>query len=314
MHRRSLKETRRARAASWSAVICTLLGACAEEGSGGVAFRISGEEAARSGFPVEIGNDHGHSHDDDEVLGFVDDWTLTWDAYLVSMGRLSLASSEGETALEDETVFVVDLHQGDSKLITFDGLGARRWDRFGFAMTPPSGMHENVDADASTVQQMVENGWNYWIAGSASRGDQTVTFAWGIANPTTNEDCTNGRDDTQGLVVPTNKTDEHEITVHVEHAFWTSLGTEINEMRFDAIAAVADDDGFVSWEALAGQMLSDLRDADGEPLTDENGNRLVYDPGALGLPRNDLQQFIRYAMAAQAHFNGSGLCTARSQF
>jgi hypothetical protein len=113
-------------------------------------------------------------------------------------------------------------------------------------------------------------------------------------------------------VVEAVKTTEQELTVHVEHMFWTTLGTEVNEMRFDAIASAADKNGVVTWEALADQMLSDLVDENGDPLTDEHGNPLVYDPAATSLSRNDLQHFISALMATQVHLNGSGLCTVRN--
>jgi hypothetical protein len=298
----------------YAPALLLLLGlpACTAEGPGGLAFRISGEEAAKEGFPVEIGNDHGHSHGDDDILEFADDWTLTWDAYVVSVGNLELASSEGETAFADDRIFVVDLNKGDPRLAAFEELESRRWDRFSFDVLPPSENAVNVNADAATVDAMRDNGWNYWVQGTARKAGRTVTFSWGVSNPTANEDCTNGRDDTQGLVVEAVKTTEQEITVHVEHMFWTTLGTEVNEMRFDAIAAVADEDGVVTWDALADQMLSDLTDENGDPLLDEHGNPLVYDPGATPLSRNDLQQFIRALMRGQIHLNGSGLCTIRT--
>jgi hypothetical protein len=294
------------------ALLASLPLACTAEGPGGLAFRISGEEAAKEGFPVEVGNDHGHGHGDDETLEFVDDWTLEFGAYVVSFGNLRLASSEGETAFADDRIFVVDLSKDDPRVATFEELDSQRWDRFAFDIVAPPANAESVNADAAIVEQMRDNGWNYWVTGTARKGGRTVTFSWGVANPTSNEDCTNGRDNTQGLVVEALKTTEQEITAHTEHMFWTTLGTEVNEMRFDAIAAVADDSGEVTWEALADQMLSDLTDENGDPLTDENGNPLVYDPGAAALARNDLQHFIAALMATQVHLNGSGLCTVRN--
>ena len=308
------------RARTQEATVCTLvflglcLPACTAEGPGGLAFRVSGEEAAKAGFPVMIENDHGHSHGDDDILEFVDDWTLTWDAYVVSLGNLALASSEGETAFDDDQIFVVDLNKGDPRVAVFEEIDSKRWDRFSFELIQPPANAVNVNVDGAVLEQMRDNGWTYWVSGTATKGQRTVSFTWGIDNATLLEDCSNGRDDTQGLVVEAGKTTEQEITVHVEHAFWTTLGTEVAQMRFDAIAAVADDAGVVTWEALADQMLSDLRDHDGEPLTDAAGNPIVYDPGSATLPRNDLQQFIRRSMASQAHLNGSGLCRMVARF
>lgn len=304
---------------AWLSVSGLLFNACtsgdSQAGEGIIKLMITGEEAAKTGFPVAL-EDHDHGEEDDhgeeEVLEFVDGWQVKWDAYVISLGNFSLANSEGESAIEEMRAYVVDLHQGDPELATFADLPARRWDRFGFAITPPAGDIANVNVDESIVNEMKVNNYTYWIKGIASKGDQMVTFAWGIQAPTENNDCTNGLDDTQGIVVQTGKTETHEITIHLEHMFWTSLGSEINEMRFDAIAAMADENGHVSWDALAQQNLADLKNADGEPLTDENGNPVIYNPGSANLPKNNLQEFIRFSMKSQAHFNGSGLCTITS--
>ena len=141
------------RARTQEATVCTLvflglcLPACTAEGPGGLAFRVSGEEAAKAGFPVMIENDHGHSHGDDDILEFVDDWTLTWDAYVVSLGNLALASSEGETAFDDDQIFVVDLNKGDPRVAVFEEIDSKRWDRFSFELIQPPANAVNVNVD-----------------------------------------------------------------------------------------------------------------------------------------------------------------------
>jgi hypothetical protein len=54
-----------------------------------------------------------------------------------------------------------------------------------------------------------------------------------------------------------------------------------------------------------------LQDPDGEPLLDEEGEPLVYDPGAIPLADKNLREFLLAASASQAHLNGLGLCSVQ---
>jgi hypothetical protein len=264
-------------------------------GEGALSLVATGEEAAVDGFAA---------------TQFADGWTIEFDRYLVSFGRLTLADATGESGLESDEVYVVDLHAGPIELDRFDGLVAQRWDRFGFEVVPPSADATVIgDVDDADVQRMRDEGYAYWIVGRASKGDVELTFSWGLASPTRNADCTNGIDDTQGVVIRNSGTTTAEITFHLEHLFWTSLGTDEAELRFDAIAAMADAEGNIDFAALADQNLSDLRDAEGNPLVDGEGSPVVYDPASVPLPADDLREFILAAVATQAHLNGNGLCT-----
>ncbi len=129
------------------------------------------------------------------------------------------------------------------------------------------------------------------------------------ANPTKNANCTNGLDNTDGIVIRANATTEAEITIHVEHLFWDSLGSELASLRFDAIAAVAGADKKVTTEEIAMQSLANLKDAQGMPLVDGNNMPIVYNPGSVPLKTQDLLSFIQASGASMAHLNGEGLCT-----
>jgi hypothetical protein len=284
MHLRSIALT----ASLFSLVSCT-------GGAGTLSLVATGEDAAVDGFPA---------------AELADGWTIEFDQYLVSFGRLTLASSTGEVGLASEDVYVVDLHQGVPELDRFEGLAAQRWDQFDFEIVPPSDdavvIGEIPDAD---VQRMRDEGYDYWIVGRASKGDVALNFAWGLATSTRNSDCTNGIDETQGVVVRNSGTSVAEITFHLEHMFWNSLGTDEAELHFDPIAAMADAEGNIDFDALADQNLADLRDAEGNPLVDAQGNPVVYDPASVPLAADNLREFILAAVSTQAHLNGGGLCT-----
>lgn len=272
-------------------------GACTADGTGTLAVRVSGEEAVREGFaPPEV----------------VDGWTVTFEQYLVAIGPIELATSGGERHVDD-TVYVADLFAGDAVIAEYEGLLATRWDRFSFYLRPPETDDEVVAVGTVTdedVQRMVDGDFNIAVQGQASKDDVTVDFSWGIDAASHNLDCTNGVDGTAGVVVTANGRTESEVTFHVEHLLFDALGSENARLRFEAIAAMADADGHVAWEALAQQSLTDLRDANGDALLDADGARVVYDPGSSDA--TDLQAFIEAAVRTQAHLGGDGLCTIGS--
>ncbi len=275
---------------------------CAEDGGkGSVSIRVSGEGAARSGYPyVKNGAE----------IRFADDWTVRFSKYLVSVGELKLAAADDTPGFSDPDVYVTDLHLGDPVISTRTDLAARRWERLSFRVIPPPETAKTIGvvADADLARMKAE-GLNYWIEGSAEKAGQTVSFAWGLANPTRGTNCTNGVDGTEGLVVRNNATTEAELTFHLDHLFWDTLGTELSKLRFDALAAAAGPDASVSLEDLRRQSLSDLRSADGSPLLDEKGQRLLYNPGSVPLPEQNLRAFVLATSAGQVHLNGLGLCT-----
>jgi hypothetical protein len=290
----------------------TLLGAlgsfgCSDDGgetaagSGSLTITITGEDGAKDGFPFE---------EDGESVAFADDWTVQFSKLIVAVGNIELAGADGKVAIASSGRFIVDLHESDGELATFDDLGARRWEKFSYEILPASDDMINVNGVAeSDITAMVDGGFNYWLEGTAEKAGDAYTFAWGLKNPTRNANCTNGSDDSEGLVITDNATTDGEMTFHVDHVFWTTLGTEDAQLRFDAIAAAGRDDLDISWEDLKGQKLADLVGLDGEPLVDEEGKPLIYNPGSVRLASQDLASFILASSSSLAHLNGEGLCT-----
>jgi len=275
------------------------LTACSDVAPGKLTVSVSGEDVAKEGLPLTEG---------DETIALADGWSVTFSKFLVSVGRLSVSGVDGEVAAADSKLYVADLHAGDPELLTIDPIAARRWDRFNFFIVPPSADAVALEGvQAADVERMRAGGFNYWIEGQATKGDRTVTFAWGLTNPTSNADCTNGDDDKQGVVVPTGATASAQLTIHVEHLFWTSLGAEGAELRFEPIAAKAGTDGVIPFDALATQPLAQPRDAAGNAINDEAGQPLVYNPGTAAA--TNLKEFILAGMSGAGHLNGEGLCT-----
>lgn len=272
-----------------------------EAGKGTLAVRITGEDAAKTGFPVQ---------EDMETIAFEDGWTVQFSKFLISVGSIEVKGADGAVGSSLSDTYVADLHAADASLPEIASLDARRWESFSFQVKAPDAGAKTVGTvDSANVQAMVEGKYNYWIEGTATKGAETLSFAWGLANPTRNANCTNGLDNTDGVVIRANATTEAEITIHVEHLFWDTLGSEMASLRFDALAAVAGADKSITTEEIATQSLANLKDAQGMPLVDANKMPIVYNPGSIPLKTQDLLSFVQASGASMAHLNGEGLCT-----
>lgn len=282
------------------------LGACTGEdtaGTGSLALEMAGGEALRTGFPHQEGS---------VTREFVDGWTLTFDKYIVSVGDVTLTDpvSGAEEARWDEYV-LLDLKSSSSATValhTFEAVPALRYD-VAFSMPAPKQGVELRGVQQSDADEMVQKGWTLLAEGEAKKGAETVRFKLGLPAPIRYERCVNGKDNSQGVAIEANKSTGALIYAHAIHLFWDSLSFSAQNLRFDAFAAVAGADGLVDSEELKTQDLTDLRDAQGQPLMD-GGKRVVYNDGGLLPPaQQDLFHFVALAARQSPHFNGIGLCS-----
>ncbi len=249
---------------------------------------------------------------DADGQSFADGWVVEFSRAIVSISDLQVGELGGETAARSRATYVADLTRDEPQIELLESLGVQRWNNVAFAVQAPTsdGPVRTFDVSEDDVAMLAEGGFSYFIEGEATKGDERVTFSWGIANPAEYTECENGSDDGPGVVVENGATTAMEITVHLEHLLWDSISGEGGTLRFDAIAAMADADGVVPFAALANQSLGDLRDADGQPLTDGIGP-ITYDASGVTLPRDDLQQFMVASLTNQPHLGGDGRCLVR---
>jgi hypothetical protein len=275
------------------------LAACTDNassyGTGSVRVAISGEAAAISGFPAGAG---------DDVIEFADGWTLEMRKVLVSLEGFELRAADGDDAAVDADPVVADLHLGEPELWRFDDVPARRWDRIGYRYKAPTrSSRATNDVSDDDLERMVDGGYSLLIDAVASKDGQEIAIEYGFAMQVAHSQCVNGQDETDGLVVPTNGAADAQITVHLDHLFFDTYASDEAALRFDPMAAVAMD-GKVTLDDLALQdNLSDLLDADGEPLD------LAYDPGSAFDPiPESLREYVQAAATTTGHFNGEGHC------
>lgn len=280
---------------SWlTAVVALGLVACGGE-TGSVLVSVSGEEAAVEGWPVGD-------------VGFVDGWSMQFETLVVSLDGFALVGDDSETADLEAGPILVDLTGGERVVYELPVVGARRWEDVRYAMTPArEASVDQGDVDPAVRQRMITEGLSLYLEATATRGDETRTLEWGLAVDVENRRCENG-DGTAGIVVAAGADNEVQMTLHLDHLFFDSLILDEAEMRFDAMAAVAEPDGSIDLQALGGQRLADLRAVDGEPLLDETGAPLVYDPGSAPLPEPTLLFHVLEATTTVGHFNGEGHC------
>ncbi len=63
----------------------------------------------------------------------------------------------------------------------------------------------------------------------------------------------------------------------------------------------------VTFPMLMAQSITDVRDADGEPIVDGE-EAVVYDPGPLPIDGTSLRDYILAASSTVGHFQGEGHC------
>jgi hypothetical protein len=278
----------------------SVFAACNSDESSGVGtlrVKISGEEAAQSGYPVGSGDDE---------IAFADGWTFEFEKVLVSLTDFKLQAADGDDAEVEAGPVVADLHLGEPQLWRFDDVGARRWDRVGYRFASPTSKAKKAnDVEDADIEQMADEGYSILIEATAKKGDRAIPLEFGFAFEVVMTRCENGMDMTDGIVVSNNAVNDAQVTVHLDHLFFDTFAVDDASLHFDPLAAVAPKSGPLTLADLAKQTnLSDLKDADGKPLD------LAYDPGSVfnPVPKN-LEEYVVAAGTTTGHWNGEGHCT-----
>jgi len=295
-----------------TAMAAGLSSGCASDdvGTGSLEIGVNGGIALQEGFPhTEGAVEHA----------FVDGWSLQLTKYIMVLDRIRLtdpADGDAEVASWDGPV-MIDLHAGggdNKQLAVLGDLPATRLD-MQFDVIPASAGTEARDVDSADAVTMIDDGLTYLIEGQAEKDGQTIAFRLGLDGSSRYSQCTNGKDNTQGVAIEAEKTVGVFVWHHPHHLWWdVAIAAGNEQLRFDAWAAVAGADDLVTAEELETQDLTDLQDAAGDPLLDEDGDPVFYDSGpALKPDELNLLAFVRYAARAAVHFNGLGFCTMTVQ-
>lgn len=279
------------------AAVSVVLGCGSDGATGAVRVSVDGEDGALVGYPNGSG---------DDVIAFADGWSLTFDHVFVSVRDFRLQAADGDDAMVSTDQVVVDLHSGDPLAYEFSDVPARRWDRVSYRVSSVTAETRAIDVDPADMARMVAGNFSFLLEGTATNGTESVEFSLGLPLAIHASECLDGVDETEGLVVQEGAAAQANITIHLDHFFFDSYAVDEPSLRFEAIAAMAVD-GRVDFDQLMGQSITDVRDAEGNPLMDGE-EAVVYDPGPLPIDGNTLRDYILAAASTSGHFQGEGHC------
>jgi hypothetical protein len=281
----------------------------------------TGEDTASSGdFTLNLtggkGLMQGYPHDEGGVTqAFADGWTLTFQKYVVVVSNVVLRDPSTQDAVQTFAGPVaIDLRSAGTEnveIVTFNEVAAKRLDLDFDSPAATAGI-TNKHVEQADLDEMVQKGWSTLVVGEAKKGTDTIKFRIGLPILSRYTQCINGNDQTRGVAIEANKSVAGFIWAHTPHMFWDTLSLGDEDLRFDAFAAVAGADSMVESDELKQQNLTDLKDAQGQPLKDGSGKVVVYNDGGLLAPsKQTLYDFVVFGVRESLHFNGIGLCSAR---
>ncbi len=267
--------------------------ACSDDGSasggeGRVVFTTWGEDYIEDEIPA---SDDG---------GFVDGWSVVYDKFLVNVGGIEIADGDEVGARKPGFTLFDQTAPGVKPVWTFEGLSAKAWPDVSFEIRRATGDSElGPDVSEADRDMMVEEGYSVYVAGTATNGDVTKTFAWGFDRPTRYSSCRGEEDGVQreGLIVKNNAEVDVQITIHGDHPFYDRLQESPSpaietSLRFDALAeADADDDGEVTLAELDAAVLDVTR----------------YDPSPFEV--TTYGDFVGELIRTIGHYRGEGECS-----
>lgn len=260
-----------------------MLSACGSEGSGTLKVATWGEDYIETEIPAASGGGDG----------FVDGWTVRYDKFLVTFGDLLVADRDGNIGASLPGQRVFDLHPKGPHAVHEATLEARRWDRVGISVLTAKQASAG-NASAADVKLMNDQGYSVYVEGAATKGTQTVTFAWGFTTATAYGECQEATTG-DGVSIPTGGTATIQFTIHGDHFFYDDLQSQDPSLRFAAIAAAdADADGHVTLDELAQVDLTSL------PIGQ-------YGTGGDGRV-TDLAGFLAALSRTVVHYQGEGHC------
>lgn len=276
--------------ALWICLAMTACGSTDPTGSGGegtVVFTTWGEAFIEQEIPPASS----------EVDGFVDGWTVRYQRFLVNFQNIRVADASGDVAgVMQGSMLFDNVRSGVKPIVTFDAVPARAWPEVSYEIAPVAPETELAPGLSEQDKElMLEGGYSLYLAGTASRDDESKRFAWGFPVSTEYRSCRSAEGGL-GIVVTNNTTLEVELTTHGDHPFYDRLQSspdpvQPTSLRFDAIAeADLDGDDEVTRSELDAM------------LVDVTRYTTSGDVATLG-------QFVAFLVRTIGHFRGEGECT-----
>ncbi|HEU4406174.1 MAG TPA: hypothetical protein VFS43_12995 [Polyangiaceae bacterium] len=230
-----------------------------------------------------------------------DGWAITYDKFLIVLGRVRVATAGGELGGEMGGSTLFNLKTPGQKPVASFEVPSRTWDAVSYQIGPLDGSTQ-LGPGATEADRALLSAPNasVYAAGSATKGGVTKTFKWLFVKPTLLESCEGEKDGREvlGAAVTAGNADPIELTIHGDHLFYDDLQSPEAKLRFDAIAAAdANNDDEVTLDELRAVPLSSLTVG-------------TYGTGSADI--NDLGAFVEALSQTLGHFRGEGECRSRS--
>lgn len=240
----------------------------ADDPDGTLRVTVYGEEFVEASIPAQ------------EV---VDGWAIDFTTLLVALDGVH---ADGVSADSDQQIFDITRSSGGGgHLVTELIVPSGRVEHLDYRIGPAS---EAISGNASAdqVAHMNQGGHSIWVEGVATRGTETIAFAWGFATDTRYVHCHTEQD------VPAGGTATSQATIHADHFFYDDLESSEPNVAFDLIASAdADMDGTVTQAELR--------------ATDITG-QTRYQVGTRDI--EDLWGFLEAQTQTLGHIDGEGHC------
>lgn len=249
-----------------------------------------------------------------EPENVVDDWTVRFSKYVMSIGDLRFERTATSSALGSGEVTVVDLAAlpaSGVELTRFEMVSVGRWDVFEYAVVRPSdGARPHESVSGEDFEAMIENGWTHLIEGTlespsgqscppdeACRPAPRLSFRFAASVETRFGPC-QAEDGLAGVTI-TAGGGIASITIHGDHVFFDRFpsGAEVVRRRAQWLAD-ADTDGD---DAVTPEELMAIDAAALFPSA-------TYDLAGAGIPIETAWDFVRAQLSTQGHFQGEGEC------
>jgi hypothetical protein len=233
---------------------------------------------------------------------------------------------------------------------------------FDFLAATPSAAQPNLDdAGKADYADMVQKGISVLYVGTATfkgtdckasdsalpekdrfdfaRLPKSVKFRFGFKTPTTYANCQNsslkgkafeGEEAQRGVQLASSGSTRAQVTVHVDHPFWSTVDHDAAELYFDQMAAAATADGTLTLDDLAAVDFTTFKDKQGKALPwrscvaskpVKTGTRkfdagsVAVDPmAAPGAALRNYADYVSYQQSTQGHLNADGLCAVKRNF
>ncbi len=217
--------------------------------------------ASTAGCADEVGDYEVRVRAENAVLDGVsaDGWDITFDEFVVVLGDVAVAGPDVSGGYNGAFVFDLSSPPEDADhLLGTMALIEGTYETLDYHVAPNAdaaavSIGDYMSATEDQVEVMKDGGYSIYLAGSATKNDQTITFAWGFTSDTTYTNCEAGGPIARNAAVETN------LTIRGTRLFLDALGSENASRTFDAIAAAdANMDGEVTMAELTAVELSGL--------------------------------------------------------